>query len=204
MIDKTEFQNLGTFLNSKVQQLAVRKQTLSDKKVKCEGIQEEIVNTLTAQKIAQTVAEETQRNLEEHISGVVTKAFQAIFDDPYEFRVRFETKRGKTECNLFFVKNEQEVEPLTAAGGGTVDVASFALRCAVWAMKPNRPVFILDEPFRFLSRDLQHKASAMLKLFSETLGVQIILISHIPEIIENADSVIEVVNVNGEAQITYM
>jgi len=203
MILYSAIETIGKLLDSKLQQLAVREQSLSEKEEKQKELEQSITDTLTAQKVAQVVAEETQRNLEEHISGVVTKAFQAIFDDPYEFRVRFETKRGKTECNLFFVKNGQEVDPLSAAGGGTIDVASFALRCAIWAMKPNRPVFILDEPFRFLSRDLQHKASAMLKLFSETLGVQIILISHIPEIIESADKVIEVVNTGGNAKITY-
>lgn len=203
MIQYDEIEKLGNVLDTKLKQLSVREHSLAEKEGRRAEIEQSITDTLTAQKVAQIVAEETQRNLEEHISGVVTKAFQAIFDDPYEFRVRFETKRGKTECNLFFVKNGQEVDPISAAGGGTIDVASFALRCAIWAMKPNRPVFVLDEPFRFLSRDLQHKASAMLKLFSETLGVQIILISHIPEIIESADKVIEIINTKGEAQITY-
>jgi DNA repair exonuclease SbcCD ATPase subunit len=109
---------------------------------------------------------------------------------------------NKAECDLLFVKDGQEIDPLTAAGGGAIDVASFALRAAIWGIKPTRPVFILDEPFRFVSVDLQEKCSEMLKKISETLGVQIIMVSHLPNIIGSADEIFKVQYVNGESKVS--
>ena len=42
---------------------------------------------------------------------------------------------------------------------------------------------------RFLSRDLHHKATEMLKEISEKLGLQIIMVTHSEELIEAADKV---------------
>jgi DNA repair exonuclease SbcCD ATPase subunit len=131
-------------------------------------------------------------------------AMASVFPDPYEFRVRFIQRRNRTECDLFFVKNEEECDPLTAAGGGAVDVAGFALRVAVWSLKKTRNVFILDEPFRFLSVNLQAKCSAMMKEISDKLKVQVILVSHLPNIIESADKVFKIENVKGESKVSIM
>ena len=53
-------------------------------------------------------------------------------------------------------------------------------------------VIVLDEPFRFLSRDLQERAGEILKTLSERMQLQIIMVSHIGEIIDVADKVFEV------------
>lgn len=201
-LDMSKLREINDLLEEKSQTFLVKKQSILDREKSRESLEKRIANVLAAQKIAQSVAEETQQNLGSHLSNIVTKAFQAIFDDPYEFGVRFESKNNKTACRLFFTKNGKEVNPFFSSGGGAIDVASFALRQAVWAIQPNRPVFILDEPFHFLSRDLQHKAGALLKMFSESFGVQIIIISHVQEIIDSADKVFEVTNVNGDAVVT--
>jgi len=59
-----------------------------------------------------------------------------------------------------------------------MDVTSFALRVAFWALKKNRPIMVLDEPFPNVSPDLQYKVSEMVKFVSEKLGLQIIMVSH--------------------------
>ena len=91
---------------------------------------------------------------------------------------------------------------MDAVGGGVIDIISLSLRIAYWSMKPNRPVFILDEPLRFLSVDLQERASEMLKTISDELGVQIIMVSHLPNIIGSADKVFNVKQVKGKSVIT--
>jgi len=148
----------------------------------------------SAQTIIQTVAQLTQKQLEYRISELVTLSMRAIFQEPYELKLKFEPKRGKTEARLLFIRDGEEFDPLSSAGGGPTDVASFSLRVALWSLKrpKSRNTLVLDEPFRFLSRDLQPKASDMLKQISKKLGLQIIMVSHSEDLIEEADRIFRV------------
>ncbi len=140
-----------------------------------------------ARVIIQNVAQETQKNLEFHLSHLVTTALAAVFPENIEFVARIEVRRGQTECDLLFKEHGQEYDPLEGSGFGPVDVASFALRVTFWSLKKNRPTFVLDEPFRNVSPDLQHKVSDMLKMVSEKLGLQIIMVSHQEDVNVSAD-----------------
>src|SRR6185503_13063551 len=86
-----------------------------------------LTRTQDAQEILQLLAQAVQQQAHTKISGVVSSCLSAVFDDPYEFRVQFDRKRGRTEASLRFVRGGLEVDPLTASGGGVVDVAAFAL-----------------------------------------------------------------------------
>lgn len=152
-----------------------------------------------ARLIMQTVSEQTQKKIELHIGTLVSMALASVFPDPYTFVLRFVKRREKMEADLLFVKGENEGSPLDVSGGGPLDVASFALRLATWAIHPSRNVLLLDEPFKFVSRNLQSKCSEMLKYLSTTLGMQMIINSHIPEIIDCADKVYEVSKPSGES-----
>lgn len=163
--------------------------------------EERLKHLLQSRAIIQEVAEETQSNVEVHISEIVSLALSAVFADPYEFKLSFVQRRGRTECDLRLIKDDNEFDPLTASGGGVVDVVSFALRLALWSLKDRRDLLILDEPFRFVSVDLQEKCSAMLKELSSRLGVQIIMVSHLPNIITSADTVFVVENVRGVSEV---
>ena len=162
----------------------------------------ELNMTLKARIVVQTVAEQTQKQIEIHISNLVSLALASVFPDPYTFVLRFVQRRNKTEADLLFVKDGNEGRPLDVSGGGPLDVASYALRMATWSLKPTRNSFVLDEPFRFVSRDLQHKCSEMVKMLGDKLKVQHIIVSHVPEIIDKADTVFEVVNDKGISTIT--
>ena len=155
-----------------------------------------------ARAVVQTVAEQTQRKIEYHISNLVTMALASVFPDPYEFALRFVPRRNKTEADLLFLKNKNEGDPIDISGGGALDVASFALRVAIWSIKPTRNTLILDEPGKFISRDLQSKFSDMIKHLSNKLGIQFIIVSHVPEITESADMIFNVTNHAGESTVS--
>ena len=76
--------------------------------------------------IIRTVGLNTQQTLQYHVSSIASLAMDAVFDDPYELKVEFVERRNKTECDLKFVREEQEVDPIEASGVGAVDVAAFA------------------------------------------------------------------------------
>lgn len=146
--------------------------------------QENLCRQEKAQAIIQTVAQQTQQQLEYHVSELVTLAMQAVFEDPYEVKLEFVQKRKKTECEIWFERDGERVHPLTSAGGGAVDVAALALRLSLWCLHypRTRPVILLDEPLRFLSVDLQEKASIILRELSHRLGLQLIIVTHEEEL----------------------
>lgn len=142
-----------------------------------------------AQALIQQVARDTQEKLRYHIEDIVQLALDSCFPDQYEFQVLFEIKRGRTEASLSLLKDGNPMNPMDANGGGIVDITAFALRLAAWSLSQTDNVIIMDEPFRFLSRDLHPRAGEILKELSQTLGLQIIMVTHSEELIQQSDKV---------------
>ena len=156
-----------------------------------------------AREVIREVGLKTQEQLQFHISDITSLALEAVFPDPYELVVEFIQRRNKTECDLYFVRDDNKVDPMTASGVGAVDVATFALRIASWSMAypHSRNTIILDEPFRFLSEDYQEKASTMIKEISEKLGIQFIIVTHEQVLAAYADKIFEVSIRNGKSKV---
>lgn len=188
----SEVYELRTLLNRKQGQLDQLEKELTNEKKKLKRLEKGVQFSEKARAIIQTVAKETQQSLEYHVGELVSLALSGIFPDPYKFVVEFVERRNKTECDLSFERAGEKVHPFDASGGGAVDVASFALRSSIWSLGNSRNVLGLDEPFRFLSRELQPRACEMLREISHRLGLQIIMITHSPDLIEGADRVFKV------------
>lgn len=196
-------QSLRQKLERKKGQQTQLQTDLQTAKLEEENISNEIINTEQAQAIIQIVAQKTQEELEYRLSEIVSLALSAVFNDPYKLKVNFVIRRGKTECDLLFEKNGEIFDPLTSSGGGAVDIAAMALRVAIWSLTQpqTRNILILDEPFRFLSREYQIKASIMLNELSKKLNLQIIMVSHSESLIEGANKVFQVSILKGISQI---
>lgn len=154
-----------------------------------------------AREIVRVVGLKTQESLQYHISDIVSLALATVFDDPYELKVAFVQRRNKTECDLSFVRQGNEYDPMEASGFGAVDVASFALRVASWSMQHPRThaTIILDEPFRCLSSDRQALASQLLKELSTRLKIQFIIVTHQEILMDYADKTFKVQIKNGKS-----
>ena len=158
-----------------------------------------------AREVVREIATQMQSQLQLQISDITSMAMDAVFDNPYKLEVDFVLRRNKTECDLFFERDGFKIDPLSASGLGSVDVASFALRIASWMMMEPRPenVIILDEPFRFLSEDNHENASRMVKELSERLGIQFIIVTHNQTLASYADKVFRVSMKKGKSIINY-
>lgn len=144
-----------------------------------ERVNKELADHQKAVEVVQLVAQAVEQAVHSKIASVVSSCLEAIMDDPYTFNIRFERKRNRTEASLSFIRGELEVDPMTAAGGGAVDVATFALRVACLTLKKDiHQVLILDEPCKFLSRDLQPRLRPLLEELSNRLGIQFIIVTH--------------------------
>lgn len=148
-----------------------------------EAHKEALKTLLTVEKVrelTQGVATAVQETAHKQITSVVNRSLQAIFDDPYEFKINFERKRGRTEAALVFERDGFELDPLTAAGGGVVDVASFTLRlsCLLLCRPELRRALVFDEPFKNLSEDYLPRLCNLIESLSMELGVQLVMVTH--------------------------
>jgi DNA repair exonuclease SbcCD ATPase subunit len=172
---------------------------LSDSKLKTREYYRDSRIAEQAQVLIQKVAYATQQQLQYRVSELVTMALSAVFPNPYEFEIQFIIRRNKTECDLWFKRGENRMHPLSSSGVGAVDIACFALRVALWSLQQprSRPTLILDEPFKHLSTDLQPRAIEMLQMLSKEIGIQVIMVSHVEDLIEGADRIFRTKLRNG-------
>lgn len=180
-------------LRNQVEQLKGRRDQIRSNIVSTTETVKELRRSLRrheqAREIVREVGLKTQQQLQYNISDVTSLALEAVYNDPYELKAEFVQRRNKTECDLYFVRAGERVDPLGASGGGAVNVASFALRVASWSMQRPRSnnVLALDEPFGNVSTDLLPRTSEMLQEISKKLKLQIIMVTHAQELMETAD-----------------
>lgn len=189
---KTKLEKLQRIIDKSLgEQARIQKELKENQKALDESIKRE-KTAAEAKELVLSVAKITQANIGDRISELVSLALAAIWEDPYEFIIDFVEKRGATEADLWFSREGNQIEPLAAAGGGVADVASIALRLAIWSLNKTSPIFILDEPFRNLHGiELNEKASLMLKELSQQLGLQIIMAAADDNMVYGADNSIK-------------
>ena len=141
--------------------------------------------------VVREVANKVQRELEVQISDLVTTALDIVFPGEYEFNMEFKVSRGKTEVELSLIdKDGGKILPMDGVGGGVVDVCSFALRLACINLSKAERVLIMDEPFRFVSKDRQEMVGVMLKKLCDELDVQVLMVTHEEGYADLADNTI--------------
>ncbi|MGD0152574.1 MAG: ATP-binding protein [Thermacetogeniaceae bacterium] len=152
---------------------------------------------LLLQEAARHAREQGRRQVE----FMVTQALQFVFGGDLDFKVVIEDKRDRPEAEFYVCSSyggdlRVETAPQDARGGGVVDVISLALRLALLhAFHPqgNPPQVglggpvILDEPAKHVSEEYAPQVAQFLKSFSQSLGRQIIMVSHNQHLADSAD-----------------
>jgi hypothetical protein len=166
--------------------------------------------TLSNLKDLLDLANQTNINLQIKTSGVVeelvTKGLQAIFHSEMFFKIEHVIKRNQPEVYFYieeyghryeFDINDEQV------GGGLTVFTSFILRIVLWSLIVPRsiPVFLLDEPLTYLSKDKLMEFGNFLKYLVNLLNIQIIFVTHEDELRCIADRVFKV---NREKGISYV
>lgn len=143
-----------------------------------------LADARSAQELLQHLAQQVERQAHQKLASVVTRCLQAVFDQSYGFRVDFVRARGKTEARLVLTKEGLELtDPANEAGGGVLDVASFALRlsCLMLRKPRPRPLLVLDEPLKWLDRGRRPAVAELIERLAEELSVQFVIVTHDPE-----------------------
>ena len=161
-----------------------------------ERIREEKDNLLKLEKLKTLIIEigqKSQNSIIEYIESTVTMGLASVFGDEYKFKIEMTNKRDQSEVNFFIEHQGNLLEPkLDLLGGGIIDTCAFLLRLVVWSLTNSNGVnlFFFDEPFKMVSKEYIPKVSEMVKEMSSMLNIQIIMVSHNENLIENADNII--------------
>jgi DNA repair exonuclease SbcCD ATPase subunit len=179
--------------------LRLRVEILRNKTVKAVELLDELEETLS---IVQYTSGHTKESFRTYINTVVSEAIGLMFPG-YSFRLDFVERRNRTEADLWVVDADGNLgDPISAFGGGLVDITSFALRIICYSCDHKAPLLVLDEPFRFVSRDLLMVAADILKKVAEDWGVQIILVTHEEEFI-HGDNIFTIIKEKGISKVKY-
>ena len=117
-----------------------------------------------------------------------------------DFKITLETEVSSVNTLDIYIEDAHSKRLIELASGMERIIASFALRIALISLSslPKPDFFICDEGFIFLDADGLEKCLQFLKTVKNRFKA-IILITHIPEIKEIADKIIEIKNVDGES-----
>ncbi len=162
-------------------------------------------NLIKARWILTEVAKETQIRFKAKVESLVTMAIQSVFDRPFKFVLEFERKRNKLECRPVVMEGDSEYTAKDDLGGGIVDVISFAMRIVLWSLQQprSRNTIILDEPMKFVGKgELLDRAGQMLKEISHKLGIQLIIVTHEPQLAEIGDIAYLVEHKKGKSHVS--
>jgi hypothetical protein len=162
------------------------REKLKAAKNKRRELKQELNDAEEASALVQLCAQQTQEQLRYQLCELPKLALSSVFDDPYDFDVKFEQRRGSVEVDFWFVRDGQPISPKDNTGLGPVDIAGMALRPALWSLQNprSRASIWLDEPFKHLKgSEPNRRALAMLKEICNPIpernwpGLQIVMVA---------------------------
>jgi chromosome segregation ATPase len=197
-------------LRKQVEQIKGKRNTikklLDKNKTTINQLEVDVGDASVALELIHKAAIQTQSALKFNIETPVTTALSKILDDPYVFELVFDIKRDRTSCDLLFTREGQSIKPKDGSGGTALDIASIALRVAMFqiASKKSSPVFILDEIFKHVSEDKRVFTGEFIKTLCDKLGLQFIMISHDQKhLVSHADRTFSVSMQNKVSNVSY-
>jgi DNA repair exonuclease SbcCD ATPase subunit len=189
----------------KHEQLKKYADTLEDDIVRRKKLADHLI---AAQTVIREIADTARHEFKAEVDRLVTLAIKSVFSENFSFDLQMTVEGGRLQCKPVVwetCENMQiEYSPKDDMGGSILDPIGFALRVVLHQFQKNiRPVFILDEPMKNVGHgELMRQAGRMLQEISHRLKLQLIVITHEPELIEIADSAWKVVrNKKGESAV---
>lgn len=176
----SDLESYRDFADDRLAKYTQAKATRAREKRLLRDVEQRHQDALEAQRIVQAVAQSVQQQAHDRIAKVVSRCLAAVFTNPYEFKILFEKKRGKTEARLVFYRDGHELDPMDQSGYGVIDVGAFALQLADLLLRRprRRRLLVLDEPFRHLSRDNADRVKDLLLTLAKEMKVQFVMVTH--------------------------
>jgi len=136
------------------------------------------------------------------IEVLVTEGIRQILEiDNLYFKIIYNIKRNIiiADFKLYDINSKKNYDIINSFGGGLIDIIDIILHIIYLYRSNLRKILILDERGKYISNDKQKNFSKFLCDISKKLGIQIILISHKEQIIENVNKVIKIIKKNNKS-----
>lgn len=157
-----------------------------------------------AQLILQALEEKWRGSAGGALADVVSYGLSVVFGEPFELNIDSKVSRGVASTELSLTTSGLRTPIKNAKGGSVLNVLSFLLHTIITtSSKPLlRPVLVLDEPFSHVSAEYRPQVCALLRELCHRLGLQMIIVSHEPELLDAADVAYLVEKPEGSTRAT--
>lgn len=129
----------------------------------------------------QTLSQELFGKLAESMEFYLTMALQEVLQQPIAVKIERDFKRGAATLQFHIVRDGEKEDIMRAQGGSVANILSVGLRIVALAKldpKTHRRFLILDEQDCWLAPDLVPRLVKIIQQATQSLGFQVILISH--------------------------
>jgi ABC-type hemin transport system ATPase subunit len=154
-----------------------------------------------AEQAITSAAKATHDAIALNLSSICSEAVNEVMGKScYELNIFTKESRNTIELCIDLIKNgKSEGNPVDANGGGICDILSVTLLFVCWKLSPNKSseLFVLDEPFKNLSSDHQENACRFFQDLANSLGLKVLMVTHIPDFVEIAEHLIKVTRKGG-------
>lgn len=139
------------------------------------------------------------------VESLLTEGLKVVFDDQdLSVRADVDVQRGKVSVDFVTIQRQSDgtvTEGLSreAFGGAVTTVQSVLLRLIVTLRRGLRPVVFLDETLPAFDGNYVHNMGTFLRTLCDRLGIDILLVSHNPAMVEAADHAYRIHKVEGAA-----
>lgn len=127
------------------------------------------------------------------ISELVTSGLNHIIDDQkLVFSINQEHKNNRISMKFVLSQDGSDGDPMLSFGGGAAVVISLILRISVMKRMGNANLLLLDESMVALANAYVPNAARFMRELSEKTGINILMVTHNPEFIENSHQAYEI------------
>lgn len=165
-----------------------------------------IMNLKLIEKYLAAFADERQALVYRQIENTVTEGLRAVFleDMRLEVSTKMVGSRPEVVFNIVSVNEEEELRTgiMDARGGGVAAIVGFLIQAVLVLLTPNlRPIIFLDESFKNVSAEYQAPLGEFIKELCDRTGLQVVLVTHQPEIADYADAHYGFTQAKGKTKI---
>jgi DNA repair exonuclease SbcCD ATPase subunit len=149
-------------------------------------------------------SEFTRNEVKSKLENLSNLALKSVFPDKI---MKFKVIPNRNKKGLFYdlyIDTDGKITPLKdCKGGGVLDVISLCLRVSYLRIFKGslRQVLILDEPFKNLDSVRLPAAIDWLSATAKQMKMQLIIVTHLEDLIHKADKAIKVEQINGVSNV---
>lgn len=139
------------------------------------------------------------------VEKLLTEGVKAVFDDQDLWvEAEVEAKNGKVSVELITNQRNEDgtvVQGVSndAFGGAVTTVQSVLLRLSVLLRRGQRPLLLLDESLPAFDQNYVGNMAKFLQSLCSRMGVDVLIVSHNPLLVEAAHKAYQIRKDNGEA-----